>query len=224
MALKMRYIWVGVNGSFEPKLPKTAVVLNVRSGFRRLLCYIGACAAYIMGQKMNLATLRICATFLILSLCAVLQGCTTASEQEAALEPSLNERSLIGQRLEERLFSIKSVKPTFSSRQNIQRFEREVLSKFINTLPSGNLIFGGFPAYWIELDRQEMRVNTQIRGDFAPVFDVTYQITLKTSDSDLVVARARHTGRCIESEAIFTSPTRCSLLRPYVLRAALEKL
>lgn len=155
----------------------------------------------------------------------VLVGCSTASEQALELQASPAEQARIGVRLEKRLFSLKQVKPTFTIKNRaVERFERQIVADFVEQIPSGNLIFGGFPAFQLVLSKQQVRVNKQIKGGFAPVYDVTYNVELRDSDGGQTIFKAEHTGRCIESEAIYTSPTRCSLLRPFILNKALEKL
>lgn len=90
-------------------------------------------------------------------------GCTTSSEQRAVLERSRAERLQIGRDLEERLFSIRQVRPTFSVQQNLEVFERQELLSFVETIPGGSLIFGGFPAFWIDISRREERAHSLIR-------------------------------------------------------------
>lgn len=156
---------------------------------------------------------------------AILIGCSTASEQALELQGTPAEQARIAARLEERLFALKQVKPTFTIKaRRVERYERQVVTEFVDLMPSGNLIFGGFPAFQFVFSKRQVRVNTQIRGDFAPVFDVTYSVELQDTDGGRAIFKAEHAGRCIESEAIYTSPTRCSLLRPFILRKALEKL
>lgn len=164
-------------------------------------------------------------TVFFASAIAFLVGCSTATEQALKLQVSPAEQARIGARLEERLFLFRQVKPTFTIKtKRVERFERQVVAEFIDQMPSGNLIFGGFPAFQFVISKRQVRVNTKIRGDFAPVLDVIYSVNLQDSDEGRTIFEAEYIGRCIESEAIYTSPTRCSLLRPFLLRKALEKL
>lgn len=156
--------------------------------------------------------------------CMALSSCETAEQEAASHRADPVRQQHIGQRVEQMLFESRQVKPIFSTKQRVQKYEREELNKFAASVPGGNFIFGGYPSFWIEFKKTEIRINDQIRGDFAPVFNVTYEVTMKAADNGSVISRAEFSDICIESEALLTHPTRCRILRPYVLRKALEQL
>ena len=157
----------------------------------------------------------------ISSMCLILAACANTLEQGGAIETTPTQRRDIGSALEERLLKILNAKPIFSSKQKLNPMEIKVLTSFAESLPSGTFIFGGHPSFLIELKYNQWRVT---KKRIASVIGIRYRVALKRADNKDIISLAEQSGNCNESEALLTYPTRCSILRPIVLRTALEKL
>jgi hypothetical protein len=92
-----------------------------------------------------------------------------------------------------------------------------VVVDFIRTLPSGRLVDSGNPIYLLEV-RSSMKVY------FKDHKILTYEVEIRRADTRAVVTHNSQSSNCMDSEALYTNPIRCSLLRPMLLRRALEGL
>ncbi len=155
-----------------------------------------------------------------LCICLVVQACQSVLRNYEVIDNPVQEKRRIGERLENKLLLNRDIKPIFSTRQHLDISELKVLIYFTETLPSGSLIFDGNPSYWFDIKKEK----EPVRGAPSEIKRVTYTIQIIDAQSNKVVTKSTLFGDCIESEALYTYPTRCSLRIPPLLREALEAL
>lgn len=147
---------------------------------------------------------------------ALLGACQTTGSG-VITERTPTERGAIGALIEERLLKIRPQQPIFAVRRTLMPSEQSVLMDFVATLPSGRLIEGGNPIYWLD-------VSSKMNTELANLTRLTYEVAIRRADNSTLVSRRKEASICIDSEALYTYPIRCSLLRPMLLRLALEGL
>lgn len=152
-----------------------------------------------------------------ISLGALVVGCQTTGSGVTP-ERTPEERAAIGEDLESRLLAIRPQPPIFGVRDDLLPEERAAVAAFVATLPSGRLIYGGNPVYWIDIE-----VVPHL--DPGTLSHLRYDVRLRRTDTHEVVGQPVSEGNyCMDSEAVITYPIRCALLRPRLLRRALEQL
>ena len=166
-----------------------------------------------------------------------LAGCSAmlpaTLEAGAALETPVEIRQQRAHDLDRRLIERNGgLQPVIGVRTGLPPEQRLVVSNFVELMPTTSLVLGGRANYILEIDKRRRRpqwdkeriISVWGDDDTNNVWDVTFAISLVTRSGRELVSEASQTGRCLDSEAIFTSPTRCSLLESLILQRALEKL
>lgn len=126
-------------------------------------------------------------------------------------------RVVLGAALEERLLKVRPQQPIFAISQRVSPVELTVLVDFVRRLPSGRLIETGNPIYLIE-------VRSKMKADYKNHMYLTYEVAIRRADNSSLVLQNSLSSNCLDSEAMYTYPIRCSLLRPMLLQRALEGL
>jgi len=152
----------------------------------------------------------------VLCTAGLLAGCRTTGSG-VVQEHTPAQRAAIAAGLEERLLQTRPQQPIFLARPRLSPVDQPVVVAFINTLPSGRLVESGNPTYWLEV-RSKMTVYFKDHKILA------YEIAIRRADTGAVVSQSTQSSNCMDSEALYTNPIRCSLLRPMLLRLTLEGL
>lgn len=153
----------------------------------------------------------------VVALAFSLLGACQATGSGVVAERTQTERATVGASLEERLLKVRPQQPIFAVREKLMPAEQSVLMDFVATLPSGRLVEGGNPIYWL-------KVRSTMDAVYGSHKRLTYEVAIHRADDSRLVSASREASVCIDSEALYTYPIRCSLLRSTLLRRALEGL
>lgn len=153
---------------------------------------------------------------LLCAAVAVLAGCQATGSGVIA-EHTPTERVVLGATLEERLLKVRPQQPIFATSRQLAPDELSVLVAFVRTVPSGRLIEAGNPIYFIDIKSKIERYSKNH-------IHLVYDVAVLRADTKTIILRSSLASNCVEVEALYTYPIRCSLLRPILLRRTLEGL
>jgi hypothetical protein len=154
---------------------------------------------------------------LSVSVAVTVLGACQSTGSGVLVEHTPSERAVLGATLEDRLLRVRPQQPIFAASPKVSSDELAVLVDFVRTLPSGRLIEAGNPIYFLE-------VKSKVEAYSKTHKSILYEVAIRRADNRSLVFQNSLSSNCLESEALYTYPIRCSLLRPMLLRRALEGL